>query len=141
MLRGRYAYYGIAGNMRALQRVRRNGRTLLAQDVEQPGLARAGLVEGIPTDQGAVSVAAAKVVSPLLGAASYRRAAGNLHATFCGSRGAGDCPRPLSGRPCRDLVDSAGTQFRCWMALDASPNLISIDKQVSQGQTCRCSAK
>src|SRR4029077_14707466 len=38
----------------------------------------AGLVEAIPADQGAVSVAATKVVSPLLGAASYRRAVKQL---------------------------------------------------------------
>jgi len=35
-------------------------------------------VEAIPADQGAVSVAATKVVSPLLGAASYRRAVKQL---------------------------------------------------------------
>ena len=51
--------------------------TLLAQ-VEQPELARADLVEAIPADQGAVSVAATKGVSPLLGAASYRRAVKQL---------------------------------------------------------------
>ncbi len=47
MLRGHYAYYGIAGNIRA-------------------------------ADQGAVSVAATKAVSPLLGAASYRHAVKQL---------------------------------------------------------------
>lgn len=41
-------------------------------DAEQPKLKRRDLLEGIPTDQGAVSVAAAKAVSPLPGAASYR---------------------------------------------------------------------
>src|SRR6202007_1762091 len=46
--------------------------TVLAQDAEQPELARGGLVEAIPADQGAASVAATKAVSPLLGAASYR---------------------------------------------------------------------
>src|SRR5713101_1653260 len=38
--------------------------TLLAQDAKQPELARAGLVEAIPADQGAVSVAATQAVSP-----------------------------------------------------------------------------
>jgi group II intron reverse transcriptase/maturase len=52
--------------------------TLLAQDAEQPELARARLVEAIPADQGAVSVAATKAVSPLLGAASYRHAVKQL---------------------------------------------------------------
>ena len=78
MLRGHYAYYGIAGNIRALQRVHRAVGTLLAQDAQQPELARAGLVEAIPADQGAVPVAATKAVSPLLGAASYRRAVKQL---------------------------------------------------------------
>src|SRR5213078_795480 len=36
------------------------------------------LVEAIPADQGAVSVAATKAVSPVLGAASYRRAVKQL---------------------------------------------------------------
>jgi hypothetical protein len=44
--------------------------------------------------------------------------------------------------PAAASLTPAGTRFRCWMTLDgSSPNLISIDKQVSQGQTCRCSAK
>ena len=51
---------------------------LNAQNAEQPELARADLVEAIPADQGAVSVAATKAVSPLLGAASYRRAVKQL---------------------------------------------------------------
>jgi len=37
--------------------------TLLAQDAEQPELARAGLVEAIPTDPGAVSIGATQAVS------------------------------------------------------------------------------
>src|SRR5713101_1877016 len=52
--------------------------TLLAQNAEQPELARADLVGAIPADQGALSVAATKAVSPLLGAASYRRAVKQL---------------------------------------------------------------
>src|SRR5260370_22474596 len=52
--------------------------TLLAQDAEQPELARGDLVGAIPVDQGALSVAATKAVSPLLGAASYRRAVKQL---------------------------------------------------------------
>jgi hypothetical protein len=35
-------------------------------------------VEALPTDQGAVSIDATKAVSPLLGAASYRRAVKHL---------------------------------------------------------------
>ena len=52
--------------------------TVLAQDAEQPELARGGLVDAIPADQGAASVAATKAVSPLLGAASYRHAVNQL---------------------------------------------------------------
>src|SRR5208337_4143454 len=51
---------------------------VLAQNAEQPELARADLVEEISADQGAVSVAATKAVSPLLGAASYRHAVKQL---------------------------------------------------------------
>jgi len=51
---------------------------LNAQNPEQPELARADLVEAIPADQGAVSVAATKAVPPLLGPASYRRAVKQL---------------------------------------------------------------
>src|SRR6266853_4444852 len=36
-------------------------------------------------------------LSPRCEATSDERSAGNLHATFCGSRGAGDRPRPPGG--------------------------------------------
>ena len=52
--------------------------TLLAQNAEPPELARAGLVEAISADQGSVSVAAAKAISPLLGDVSYRHAVKQL---------------------------------------------------------------
>src|SRR5437899_9474056 len=62
--------------------------TFLQQDPDRQGegrpgrprseLARADLVEAIPADQGAVSVAATQAVSPLLGAASYRHAVKQL---------------------------------------------------------------
>jgi hypothetical protein len=52
--------------------------TLLAQNAEQPELARAALVEAISADQGSVSVVATKALSPLLGAASYRHAVKQL---------------------------------------------------------------
>ncbi len=80
--------------------------TLLAQNAGQPELARAGLVEAISADQGSVSVCCDQSfisvtrsckLSPRCEATSDERSAGNLHATFCGSRGAGDCPRPPSG--------------------------------------------
>ena len=52
--------------------------TLLAQHAQQSELEGSGLVEAIPTDQGAVSLSATKAVSPLLGVASYRRAVKQL---------------------------------------------------------------
>jgi hypothetical protein len=48
--------------------------TLQAQNAEQPELGKAGLVETISADQGAVSVGATKAVSPLVRAAGYRPA-------------------------------------------------------------------
>ena len=53
-------------------------RALLAHHAHQSELAGSGLVEAIPTDQGAVSISATKAVSPLLGVASYRRAVKHL---------------------------------------------------------------
>jgi len=52
--------------------------TILAQNAEQPELERADLVGAIPADQGTVSAAATKAVSPLRGVASYRRAVNQL---------------------------------------------------------------
>ncbi|SRR6266851_512911 len=84
---------------------------LLAQNAKQPELERRDLVEGIPSTQGAVSVAATKAISPPTGsyklslrceATSDERSAGNPHATFCGSRGRVTAPGdPVEdGRPC-----------------------------------------
>ena len=55
--------------------------TLLAHHAQQPELEGAGLVEAIPTDQGPISIRATKAVSPVLGAASYGRAAKHLLAS------------------------------------------------------------
>ncbi len=73
MLRGHYAYYGIAGNIRALQRVHRAVERYCAS-CWQSELEGYGLVAAIPTDQGAVSIGATKAVSPSPGVASSRRA-------------------------------------------------------------------
>jgi hypothetical protein len=59
-------------------RVHRAVETLLAQNAEQAESARAGLVDSLSAEQGGVSVAVTKAVSPLLGAASYRRAVKQL---------------------------------------------------------------
>jgi hypothetical protein len=63
MLRGHYAYYGIAGNTGVATGPSGRG-TLLAQDAEQPELARARLVEAIPADPGAVSLLRPKLYLP-----------------------------------------------------------------------------
>ena len=81
--------------------------TLLAQNAEQPELARADLVEAISADlrsgfpccdQSCISLTrSCRLLSPRCAATSDERSAGNLHATFCGSRRAGDRPRPPGG--------------------------------------------
>src|SRR5258708_26548302 len=48
-------------------------------------------------DQGCISLTRSCKLSPRCEATSDERSAGNLHATFCGSRGAGDRPRPPGG--------------------------------------------
>src|SRR5713101_3449896 len=97
--------------------------TLLAQNAEQPELARADLVEAIPADQGAVSVAATKAVSPLLGAASYRRAVKQLLTSvvreICTLRSVGAGARATaSGHP-------VGSQQ--WLSLPRSP-AVALDR-------------
>ena len=69
MLRGHYAYYGIAGNIRTAEGPSCRG-VLLAQNAEQPELERPGLVEAIPADPGTVPSVATQAASPLWGAAS-----------------------------------------------------------------------
>ncbi len=48
-------------------------------------------------DQSCISLTRSCRLSPRCEATSDERTAGNLHATFCGSRGAGDRPRPPGG--------------------------------------------
>src|ERR1700722_8001402 len=56
-----------------------SGRSaVLAHHAQQSEWEGRGLVEAIPTDQGAVSIRATKTVSPLLGVASSRRAVNQL---------------------------------------------------------------
>src|SRR5262249_45180347 len=52
--------------------------TLLAQDAEQPELARRGAMEGVSSRQGAVSAAATEAVPPVSGAARARGAVTSL---------------------------------------------------------------
>ena len=78
MLRGHYAYYGIAGNIRSLQKVYRAVERYWRNMLSSRSLERRGLVDAIPADQGAVSTTATKAVSPLYGATSYRCAVKQL---------------------------------------------------------------
>ena len=78
-LRGHYAYYGIAGNFRSLQKVHRSiGRTLLAQNAVQPELGRAHHVGHVPPDQTAATDLATKAVPSLSGVTSSRSAVNHL---------------------------------------------------------------
>jgi hypothetical protein len=88
VLRGHYAYYGIAGNFRALQKVHRAVECYWHKMLCWPELARTHYVGHVPPDQ------AAATVSPLPGAASSRSAVNHvLKSTFCGNRRVGDCLR------------------------------------------------
>ena len=85
-------------------------------------------MEAIPADQGAVSVAATKAVSPLLGAASYRRAVNQLLTSvvreICTLRSVGAGERATApghpvaisdGRPYRDPAVRADSGTR-WIS-------------------------
>ncbi len=102
MLRGHYAYYGIAGNIRALQRVHRAVERYWRKT--GVGKGRSGGSNSSRSrsgfrccDQSCISLTRSCKLSPRCEATSDERSAGNLHATFCGSRGAGDRPRPPGG--------------------------------------------
>ena len=111
-LRGHYAYYGIAGNFRSLQKVHRAVRTLLAQNAVQPELGRTHHVEHVPLDQTAATDLATKAVPSLSGgtscceSSSEERSAGNPHATFCGNRERATA----SGDPVRRRVTGTSTR-------------------------------
>jgi hypothetical protein len=103
--------------------------TFLAQNAEQPELASADLVEEISADQGAVSVAATKAVSPLLGAASYRHAVKQLLTSvvreICTLRSVGAAARATApGHP-------VGRQQ--WLSLRRSPSIRSDPFEMRQG--------
>jgi hypothetical protein len=114
VLRGHYAYYGVAGNLRSLVKVYRvveryRRRMLCSRSWAGSRLGR------IQPDQRTDTVADTKTAPPISGAAETCSAvsqlpksvgAGNPHATFCGNRGrataSGD-PVPVvrSRRPTR----------------------------------------
>jgi hypothetical protein len=77
MLRGHYAYYGIAGNIRALQRVHRAVERywrIMLSSRSWKGQVLWKQFQQIKERFPLVRPNATKAVSPLLGVASYRRA-------------------------------------------------------------------
>jgi hypothetical protein len=71
MLQGHYAYYGVAGNLRALLRVHRAVKRYW-RNLESSELAWHGPVEAISADQGTVPAASAKAALLLPIAVGYR---------------------------------------------------------------------
>ena len=97
VLRGHYAYYGVAGNLRSSRKGLQGSGALLAQNAVQPQLGGPTPDVGrLQPNQRTGAVADPKTASPLSGAAGAGSAvnqlpksvgAGNPHATFCGNRG------------------------------------------------------
>ena len=115
VLRGHYAYYGIAGNIRALQRVHRAVERYWRKMLSSRSWQGRGLGGSNSTrsrsgfhccDQSCISRTRSCKLSRCCEATSDERSAGNLHATFCGSRGRvtapGDPVATSDGRPYRD---------------------------------------
>lgn len=75
LLRGHYAYFGIAGNFRALQKVY---RPVEAQDALQQEMEGRHPMDDVPPEQSAISIVATKAVLPVSGAASCRYAVNRL---------------------------------------------------------------
>ena len=78
MLRGHYAYYGIAGNIRALQRVHRAVERYWRKMLSSRSWKGQICWEQFQRIKARYSAAATKAVSPLRGVASYRRAVNQL---------------------------------------------------------------
>jgi len=102
--------------IRALQRVHRAVGTLLAQNAEQPELARADLVEALPADLRSGFRCCDQAVSPLTRklqaiaaceATSDERSAGICMLTFCGSRERANRP----GHRGRSAISSYRDQY------------------------------
>ena len=97
VLRGHYAYYGVAGNIRSLREGISGRGALLAQDVAQPQLGRPVASPGTPSTK---SNSGHRYCSPNCAShtgscrrsqccepTAEERGAVNPHATFCGNRG------------------------------------------------------
>jgi RNA-directed DNA polymerase len=66
LLRGHYAYFGIAGNFRAAQGVSGRG-AILAPDALQQELEGRHSMDDVPPDQGAISLLRPKLYLPYRG--------------------------------------------------------------------------
>jgi hypothetical protein len=110
VLRGHYAYYGVAGNWRSLHKVYRFVERYLAQDALQSELGGENHVGSLSSIERPVSVTATDDLPDLWADAITRcavkakstsdeRSAGNRHATFCGSRERVTAPGDPVGGP------------------------------------------
>ena len=72
LLQGHYAYFGVAGNFRALQRIGHAVERLLAQAAQQPESQGAHPLGRLSPDTGEAPVTATTFTSPASGAASTR---------------------------------------------------------------------
>jgi RNA-directed DNA polymerase len=78
MLRGHYAYYGIAGNFRAMQRVHRAVERYWRKMLSSRSWKRTVWWKQFSTNQNPVPTASPKAVSSLREATSHRRAVNQL---------------------------------------------------------------
>jgi hypothetical protein len=87
-LRGHYAYYGIAGNFRSLQKVHRAAERYWHKMLCSRGTCSTRSNSGNRScDQSCTFPIGSYKLSQCCESSSEERSAGNLHATFCGNRG------------------------------------------------------
>ena len=88
-------------------------------------------------DQDGISLTRSCKLSPCCESASEERSAGNLHATFCGSRRAGNRPRPPGGQPAMAVPPAAIINQLCpGGMLFRSPRMFRAGALVDRGLRC-----
>jgi Group II intron, maturase-specific domain len=119
VLRGHYAYYGIAGNIRALQKVyravERYWHKMLCSRSRAGGITWEvfhQIRERIPLLRpSCLSHTGSYALSRCCKSTSEERSAGNLHAAFCGSRRRVTCPsRELVARQLPERDGNSGSR-------------------------------
>ena len=112
MLRGHYAYYGVAGNLQALLRVHRAveryWRKMLSSRSWDGAIRGSNSSESgnssLCYDQSCISPTGNCKLSPYCKATSEERSAANPHATFCGSRRRATASgHPVGAQKCASL--------------------------------------